>query len=136
MIASALPLRAEVTFDFIGNTSLIVVPVTINGQGPYRFLLDTGANKTILFTAVADSLKIPHRRRAKVLTAGGNVDVSVRALRTLKVGRAQLEDIEITVTDFELLKTLKVDGVLGNDYLRRFRLVIDYDNKVVEIDPA
>jgi Aspartyl protease len=61
IIASAVPLRAEVTFDFIGNTSLIVVPVSINGQGPYRFLLDTGANNTVLSAAVADSLKIPHR---------------------------------------------------------------------------
>ena len=49
---------------------------------------------------------------------------------------ARLEDIEIAVIDFDLMKTLKVDGVLGSDYLRRFRLVIDYDNKVIKIDPA
>ena len=135
-VGSALPVRANVSFDFIGNTSLIVVPVIINGQGPYRFLFDTGANNTVLFTAVADSLKIPERRRALLITAGGNLDVSVRVLRTLNVGGARLEDIEIAVIDFDLMKTLKVDGVLGSDYLRRFRLVIDYDNKVIKIDPA
>ena len=47
--------NGDVVFDYVGNTPLIVVPVLINNHGPYRFLLDTGANRTILSTAIADS---------------------------------------------------------------------------------
>jgi predicted aspartyl protease len=125
---------ADVAFDFVADTSLIVVPVTINGHGPYRFLLDTGATSTILSSAVADSLKIPVRRRGRVLTAGGNVKVTIRTMRTLNVGKAHLEDIEIAVGEFDLMKRLNVDGLLGGDYLRKFRVNIDYDGKTMKIE--
>lgn len=135
-MSSELSFPADVTFDFVAATSLIVVPVTINGQGPYRFLLDTGASNTILSAAVADNLKIAPRRRGMILTAGGNVDVSIRTIRTLNVGMAQLTNIEIAVGDFDLMKKLNVDGLLGGDYLRRFRVDIDYDGKVLKIEPG
>jgi hypothetical protein len=34
------------------------------------------------------------------------------------------------------MKTLKVDGILGGDYLRRFKVSIDYDNRLVDIEPS
>jgi predicted aspartyl protease len=124
-----------VNFDFVANTSLVVVPVTINGSGPYRFLLDTGASDSILSTAVADRLNIPNGIPRTLLTAGGNVPVTLRLLMTLNVGAARLENIGIAVADFQLLKSLGVDGILGGDYLRRFKISIDYDNKAVSIEP-
>jgi predicted aspartyl protease len=120
-------------FDFVADTPLIVVPVTINGHGPYRFLFDTGATNTILSSVVADSLKIPVRRRGTIVTAGGNVAVTIRTLRTLNVGTAQLENVEIA-GDFDLMKRLNVDGLLGGDYLRKFRVDIDYNGKTVKIE--
>jgi predicted aspartyl protease len=136
MLGSIPSLRAEVAFDFIAETSLIVVPVMINGHGPYRFLLDTGATHTVLSETIADTLKIPQRRRGTLVTAGGSIDVTVRALRTLKIGTAQLDNIEIAVGNLERIKTLRVDGLLGGDFLRRFLLVIDYDGKVLNIKPS
>ena len=124
---------ADVAFDFVADTPLIVVPVTINGHGPYRFLFDTGATNTILSSVVADSLKIPVRRRGTIVTAGGNVAVTIRTLRTLNVGTAQLENVEIA-GDFDLMKRLNVDGLLGGDYLRKFRVDIDYNGKTVKIE--
>jgi predicted aspartyl protease len=136
LMSCGLAIGSEVAFDFIANTSLIVVPVTINGHGPYRFLLDTGASTTILSAAVADNLKIPLRRRAAILTAGRTVDVSIRAIRTLNVGGAQLVNIAIAVGDIDLMRKLKVDGLLGTDYLRRFKVDIDYLGKVLKIEPC
>jgi len=125
---------AEVAFDFVADTPLIVVPVTINGHGPYRFLFDTGATNTILSSVVADSLKIPVRRFGTILTAGGNVAVTIRTMRTLNVGTARLENVEIAVGDFDLMKKLNLDGLLGGDYLRTFRVNIDYNGKTVKIE--
>jgi hypothetical protein len=124
-----------VTFDFVANTSLVVIPVTINGSGPYRFLLDTGASDSILSAAVADRLALPNGIPRTLLTAGGNVPVSLRMLTTVNVGAARLENIGIAVADFGLLKSLGVDGILGGDYLRRFKISIDYDNRNVSIEP-
>jgi len=126
----------KVVFDFVDNTSLVVVPVRINGHGPYRFLLDTGASNTILSLSVADALAIPRLRSYTIISAGGNVSGTVRKLEALTVGPARLEDVDIAVANVPLLKTMKVDGVLGSDYLRRFKISIDYDNQVVDIEPC
>lgn len=123
-----------VRFDFIDKTSLVVVPVTINDHGPYKFLLDTGASNTVLSVAVADTLGVPAGRSGTLFTAGGNLPVTVRSINTLQVGGARLENVEIAVANFDLIKNLNVDGILGSDYLRRFKVSIDYDNRTVNIE--
>ena len=125
-----------VAFNYVADTSLVAVPVMINNHGPYRFLLDTGANKTVLSAKVADDLGIPKGRIEMLLSAGGNVPVTARTLKTLEVGAARLENVEIAVAKLGLMRTLNVDGMLGGDYLRRFKISIDYDNQVVNIEPC
>jgi predicted aspartyl protease len=127
---------STVAFDYVANTSLVVVPVMINDHGPYKFLLDTGANKTVLSAAVADQLGIPKGRAQMLLSPGGNAPVTARVLRTLELGAARLENVEIAVGKLGLLRTLNVDGMLGSDYLRRFKVSIDYDNQIVDIEPC
>jgi predicted aspartyl protease len=125
-----------VVFDYVANTSLIVVPVMINEHGPYKFLLDTGATKTILSSQVADKLDIPKGRAQMLLSAGGNLLVTSRTLKTLRLGVTRAENVEIAVGDLPLMKRLKLDGLLGGDYLRLFKISIDYDNMIVDIQPC
>jgi predicted aspartyl protease len=125
-----------VTFSFIGNTSLVVIPVNINDHGPLRFLLDTGASNTVLSAAVADDLNIPKGRQEKLVTAAGDVVVTMRIIDAIQIGRSELTRVEIAVADFPLMKTLQVDGILGGDYLRQFKISIDYDHQVVDIEPC
>ena len=124
-----------VVFDYAANTSLIVVPVMINKHGPYRFLLDTGTTKTILSTKIADSLGIPKGHIETLLSPGGNLLVTVRRLDSLELGVTRIADIDIAVGNLPFMKSLKVDGLLGSDYLRRFKISIDYDNRLVEVQP-
>jgi hypothetical protein len=125
-----------VALTFVKGTSLVVLPVMINDQGPFTFLLDTGASNSILSTAVADRLRIPGGNKEILFSAGGNVLVTRRTIDSFQVGQARLMNLEIAVTDFQLLHTLNVQGILGGDYLRQFKVSIDYDNKVVEIEPC
>src|SRR5262245_56308313 len=46
------------TFDRIGR---IVAPVMVNGQGPFKFMVDTGANHSLISTAIAERLGIDHK---------------------------------------------------------------------------
>jgi hypothetical protein len=123
-----------VSFTFIRDTSLVVVPVMVNDQGPFRFLLDTGASNTILSKKVGDRLKLRGGKPHLLTTAGGQVEVTLRYIRTLQVGDARLKELEIAVSDFGLLQELQVDGILGADYLRRFIVHIDYEKQTVELE--
>ena len=124
-----------VTFNFIPGTSLVSVPVTINDRATLLFLLDTGATSTILSSTAADRLGVPKGGRMTMLTAGGFLPVSLRNIESLRVADARLTNVEIAVAEVPLMQKLHVDGILGADYLRRFKVTIDYDNEVVEIEP-
>src|SRR5437879_4339996 len=50
----------EVNFELAPpNDAAIIVPVKINGQGPYKFVLDTGATFTCIDQKLVDELKLP-----------------------------------------------------------------------------
>jgi predicted aspartyl protease len=129
------PNGGAVVFDYVGD-SLIVVPVMINEHGPYKFLLDTGANKTILSKDVADTLGLPGGKVQRLLSAGGDFPVTVRTINTLQLGVTRARNVEIAVGNLPLMKTLHVEGLLGGNYLRLFKISIDYDNMIVDIQPC
>ena len=63
----------------------VTVPVTIKGEGPFRFMVDTGAQATVLSIVLADRLGLTGRRPA------------------ILVGMASRERIETAeVPDFQL----------------------------------
>jgi len=123
----------SVKFSFIRNTSLVSIPVIVNSRA-FQFLLDTGASRTVLSATAADGLHILSNRPDTMFSAGGNIPVTMRTIHLLQVGKARLENAEIAVANFELLRSLGVDGILGSDYLRRFKVSIDYEKQVVEIE--
>jgi predicted aspartyl protease len=120
----------EITFSLVRD-SLVVVPVFLNGQGPFRFLLDTGATNSILSTAIADQLKIPTGSSGALITAGGSVPVTVRVVEVVQIGPVRIGKTTIAVSDAEILRTLHVDGIIGADYLKQFRVSIDYAHHVL-----
>ncbi|HLH30122.1 MAG TPA: retropepsin-like aspartic protease [Terriglobia bacterium] len=126
--------KGALGFDYVGNTGLVVIPVMINKRGPYRFLLDTGASNTIVSKGIADGLKIAGGQNRTIITAGGSIPVTLRSVKILEVGAVRLKDVQIAAGDFNLLKTMNVDGILGSDYLRRFKVSINYDDQIVDIE--
>jgi predicted aspartyl protease len=128
--------RGGVPFDYVPNSSLIVLPVMINKHGPYKLVLDTGTTRTILSAKVADKLGLPKGRIEMLFSTSGNSPVTIRSLRTLEVGGTKLENIEISSANLPVMKMLNIDGLLGSDFLHRFRLSIDYDHRIVDLQPC
>ena len=134
--ATTKGVKGGIPFDYVPNSSLIVVPVTINKHGPYKLLLDTGTTRTILSAKVADKLGLPKGRIEMLFSTGGNLPVTIRQLRILELGQTRLENIEVSSGDLPVLRTLNIDGLLGSDYLHRFKLSIDYDHRIVDLQPC
>jgi predicted aspartyl protease len=114
--------------DSIGR---IWAPVLINGQGPFRLVLDTGASKSALLPRVARALNIPMKPMSmRVHGVTGSTDVSTVAIDQLEVG-----ELLMGATTLPIVPDVfgGADGVLGNEALGDKRIYIDFRRDFIEI---
>jgi predicted aspartyl protease len=114
-----------------GAQPLILLPVSVNGQGPFEFILDTGAGTSLL------SPELAHKIGAKIIgakegqSAGGKVSVSLAKVDSLAVGDTRRDDVDVGIVDLSHIgKAIgaKIDGDLGYNFFNRFQITIDYQN--------
>ena len=111
----------------------MTVPVTLGGRGPYRFLVDTGADRTAISRELASRLQ---------LAAGTDVNlhsvVGVSDVATAKVPELQLTRRSMKIADAPLLDSVNMgaDGILGTDSLAAQRVVFDFTSKTMSIVPS
>lgn len=108
----------------------MLAPVQINGQGPFHFLIDTGANVSCVSKDLAEKLMLAPAPPARVHTAVGVRERPSVVIDRLDVGSRNRKDVRAAS-----LSTLgaAVDGVLGVDWLSGQRLVLDFKKKSLEI---
>jgi predicted aspartyl protease len=128
----------EVPLRFVGaNEAALIVPVHINGQGPFDLVLDTGATYTCLTTALAERLDLPDQRGAVGFGAGVHSAGRVRIVRidSVRVGAAVAEDMAGCVLDLATLEMIgtSVDGLLGLNFLRAFHVRLDFERNVLTL---
>jgi predicted aspartyl protease len=128
--ATISPKSARVRFHLPGGAQpLILLPVQVNGQGPFEFILDTGAGTSLLSSDLAKQLEVKVLGSKEGHSAGGKVSVSLAKVGSLAVGEAKLDDVDVGIVDLSHIgKTIgaKIDGDLGYNYLKHFRVTIDY----------
>lgn len=121
----AVPTRV----DRIGR---IVVPVMINGQGPFRFIVDTGASHSVVSPDLAAKLGLTPTAETAILVNGitGTAQVPGVTISKLQAGDLAIEDTSYPVVWAPLMAG--ADGILGAAGLSAQRLLVDFDhNKVV-----
>ena len=128
--ATLSPKSAKAKFHLPGGAQpLILLPVKVNGQGPFEFILDTGAGTSLLSPEVAKQLKVKVVSSKEGHSAGGKVAVSLAKVDSLAVGDAKLDDVDVGIVDLSHVgKTIgaKIDGDLGHNFLKHFRVTINY----------
>lgn len=111
----------------------MTVPVRVSGQGPYRFLVDTGADRTAISHQLADSLKLKPGEKASLHSIAG-----VSAVSTAMVPELELTRKPTRVLDAPLLdgSNIGADGILGVDSLRSQRVLFNFENQTMSIVPS
>jgi len=136
--ATLSPRSAKVKFRLTGGAQpLILLPVHVNGSGPFEFILDTGAGTSLLSSDLAKQLEVKIIGSKEGQSAGGKVAVSLAKTDSLAVGETELHDVDVGIVDLAHIgKTIgaKVDGDLGYNFLKHFRLTIDYGSCEVRLD--
>lgn len=120
----------------VDGFSLITVPVKINGSGPYDFLLDTGCNKSIIDQKLANVLGLSRTGRKSVAGVLASVQMSIVHADSLSVAGATVGGGDILSSDQPVTVNNKVRGVLGEDFLRNFDVLIDYRHQVIRLEPG
>jgi len=120
------------------DSSLIIIPITINHTGPYQFLLDTGAQVTVVDPALATKLKLKARGSANFSGVGFQTHATLDRVDQLAAGDKSADDVLVVEQDSSRFEDmgLHIQGVLGANFLGRFDVLIDYANSMVCLDGA
>jgi hypothetical protein len=114
--------------DSIGR---IWAPVLLNGKGPFRLVLDTGASKSALLPRVARALGVPTKTGTmRVHGVTGSTDVATVDINTVEVGELLMGPTTLPIVPDVFGGA---DGVLGNEALGDKRIYIDFRRDRIEI---
>jgi hypothetical protein len=108
--------------DEIGR---IWAPVMINGHGPFRLVLDTGASHSAITALVALALGIPTDQSPPVIMRGVTGSATVPTIRvdTLSVGDLAVDQTILPIVPDALGGA---EGILGSEGLTGKRIFIDF----------
>lgn len=112
---------------------LILIAVHLNDRGPFQFAVDTGTSTTTIAPRLARELNLRVQPIGPVTTGGASISLSAARLAALRVGPAEVRDLDVLVGEFlEMLSQAvgkQLDGIVGYNFLRSFRVAIDYPNE-------
>ncbi|HEX3889056.1 MAG TPA: retropepsin-like aspartic protease [Phenylobacterium sp.] len=122
--------QLETAFDQAMRMS---VPVYLNGKGPFGFVVDTGANRTVVATEVAAACNLPPAGQAEVHGIAGAEPADLALVHRLGVGSVVSSGLTLPVLP---RGRLGADGLLGVDILRGRRMSLDFVDNRFEIAPS
>lgn len=109
------------------------VDVHVNGRGPYRFVVDSGADTSVVGQHIAHDLELPLGTPVILngVTARNVVD-SVK-IAELTIGTSKIPNLELPA-----LRESDVgsDGLIGIDALNKQRLMLDFEERKVRVEDA
>nr|WP_246331480.1 retroviral-like aspartic protease family protein [Sphingomonas chungangi] len=111
----------------------MTVPVLINGKGPFRFIVDSGATRTVVSSALAAELGLPSAGTVPLHSVGGEAQVPAVHIDSLYVGALPAKELTAPVLDEA---NLGGAGILGIDTLQGKKVVIDLVRHAMSVEPA
>jgi hypothetical protein len=126
---------ASITPRFV-ERALIVIPVMVNGAGPFDFIVDTGSQVTMIDPALASELHLRLEGTVGVISVAGYTKGSVTVLDTLEANSRVLEKPVAIVDGLGPIQAAdaRIRGVLGENVLSHFDVFIDYAHKLLCLD--
>jgi hypothetical protein len=116
----------------------MIVAVSLNHSGPYNFLLDTGNQITMVDPSLAAELHLNTLGSAAVAGVGFDAAASVAQLDVLEVGSHAVANQKVVVFNIQNPHSvdLRFRGVLGEDFLSQFDMLIDNAHNLLCLDDS
>jgi predicted aspartyl protease len=127
---------AEIDFT-LGPRGHLLVPVTVDGREQGLFALDTGATSSVLTPEFADRLGPDLERGVQMQYHGAHesADVQMAEIESLRMGEVSGDAGEAIIMDLSHVNgpDMTLDGIVGNSFLDRYDLVIDFPESRIEL---
>ena len=141
--AFAQPLTIVTPFDSGSVTSttlqadqqgLLTVETFINGRGPFRFIVDTGANRSAVSWRLAYQLGLPALGQSEVHGVTGARTTTLTRVDVLKAGSMQMEGATLPILEDDVLGG--ADGMLGMEAMAGKRVEIDTQTNTLTVQDS
>jgi len=110
---------------------MILEKVYVNGDGPFRMMVDTGNASSLIRPSIARKLGLRPNGWLEQSTAAADRRVPAVLLDELRIGNVMDNSAEAMIAEIQLQG---VDGILGQSWLIRHDYLIDYRNHRVVVD--
>lgn len=109
----------------------IVKEVYLNGQGPYRFIVDTGSETNQMEERLARELGISGNLQLEEATPSGISNVRGAILHSIAVGLTVATDQEILIVKGDGFHAFdpSIRGVVGEQFLQHFDYLLDFKHR-------
>lgn len=111
----------------------LTVDVGVNGTGPYRFVVDSGADTSVVGTRLATALGLPLGRPVMLNGVTESRRVDRVLVDSLQVGSNTFTDLELPRLEE---RDIGATGMIGLDALVEQRLVLDFDKRKITVSDA
>ncbi len=120
-------------------TGHVLVHPMVNGKDIGWFILDSGAECMIIDAGSADSLSLPKVGKESVMGVGGAVQEPFRTATEFSLGPAKMRNVtflELDLHDLSGVFKVRLAGIVGFDFFRRFIVGIDLKKPSVTVNDA
>lgn len=110
---------------------------TINGQGPYRLIVDTGGSITLsLDDDIARELNLKSLGTASIRGISGKQDSEQTLVDELHIGEIACHRVMTRTFEMPDLITMAADGIIGTGVFNRGRMTLDFQHACLVVSPS
>lgn len=110
----------------------MTAPIMVDGQGPFKFIVDTGANQSVISAELAGRLGLA-TGPLEALNGVAGVQMAPTTVATLDVGKRQQGSVLLSVLP---AASIGAEGMLGLDRLDGLQLTLDFRGRTLQIAPS
>lgn len=111
----------------------MTVPVSIAGKGPYRFIVDTGSERTVIARELARDLALGVGTTARVHSMSEVSQIATVVIPALEVGGRTVRSIHAPALE---RRNIGAEGMLGVDSLQSKRVSFDFLRQEMTVSPS
>jgi predicted aspartyl protease len=112
----------------------LTVPVAVNAKGPYNFIIDTGAERTVVSRELANTLGLTAGNPVTLLSMTGRTKVDTVLVPELMIKSVGV--LHSVIAPKLEARDLGAIGLLGIDTLHNHQISIDFEHGTMEVRPS